>query len=90
MGRKHAIIIYPSLKDYQSDLSKKWYVEYHWRVPGEKEPHRERIYKGLCEGSADIHFAKNDSVDKSKLILLLHNRTAFRFMFNDRKWTNCE
>ena len=51
MGRKQAIIIFPHLNDHKGDLTKKWYVEFKWRVPGETEHRMERCYKGLFQGT---------------------------------------
>lgn len=52
MPKKQAIIIFPHLNDCGGDLSQKWYVEYKWRVPGEPDMRKERVYKGLCDGPA--------------------------------------
>jgi len=51
MARKRSIIIFPSLNDRGGDLTRNWYVEYKWRVPGETEQRIERVYKGLSEGT---------------------------------------
>ena len=51
MGRKQTIIIFPHLNNCKGDLSKQWYVEWKWRVPGETEQRIERHYKGLAEGT---------------------------------------
>jgi len=51
MPRKQSIIIFPSLNDRGGDLSRKWYVEYKWRIPGETKQRIERIYKGLDGGT---------------------------------------
>jgi integrase len=53
MPRKSSIIIYPKLCDKDGDLSKKWYVEYQYRVPNNNKPFRFRIYEGLSDGSAE-------------------------------------
>ncbi len=53
MGRKQTIIIYPHLNNCGGDLSKQWYVEYQYRVPGEEKPRKERIYKGLSKGTVE-------------------------------------
>lgn len=47
MARKQAIIVYPHLNDCGGDLSKQWYVEYKWRIPGEDKMRKERIYNGM-------------------------------------------
>lgn len=51
MPKKQAIIIFPHLNDCGGDLSQKWYVEYKWRVPGEPELRKERVYKGIYAGT---------------------------------------
>ncbi|MDR0830997.1 MAG: hypothetical protein LBN95_12955 [Prevotellaceae bacterium] len=50
MGRKKSIIIFPHLNDCKGNLSKDWYVEYQYQIPGEKDKRKERIYHGLNEG----------------------------------------
>lgn len=50
MAKKSAIIIFPHLNDCGGDLSKDWYVEYKWRIPGETKLRKERIYKGIYSG----------------------------------------
>jgi len=51
MPRKRSIIIFPSLNDRGGDLSRKWYVEWKWQMPGETDKRIERAYKGLAEGT---------------------------------------
>lgn len=51
MPRKQSIIIFPKLNDRKGDLTRKWYVEWKWRIPGETEQRIERHYKGLSEGT---------------------------------------
>ena len=53
MPKKQTLIIYPRLKDCNGDLSKQWYVEYTYTMPGEEKPRRERVYKGLSVGTTD-------------------------------------
>lgn len=53
---------FPVLYDYSGDLTKKWYVEYFYRVPGEKEPRRYRIAKGLCTGTAAERYAQANKI----------------------------
>lgn len=53
MGRKQTLIIYPHLNDCGGDLSKDWYVEYKYRVPGNNKLISERIYKGLQVGTVE-------------------------------------
>ena len=47
MARKQTIIVYPHLNDAGGDLSKQWYVELKWRIPGEVNMRKERIYEGM-------------------------------------------
>ena len=35
------------MNDCGGDLSKQWYVEYKWRIPGEDKMRKERIYNGM-------------------------------------------
>jgi len=51
MPKKQAIIIFPHLNDCGGDLSQEWYVEWKWRIPGEKNLRKERAYKGIYEGT---------------------------------------
>ena len=51
MGRKTLLVSYPHLNDCKGDLSKKWYVEYAYRLPGETDKHTYRVYDGLCGGT---------------------------------------
>jgi len=51
MGRKTSIIIFPTLNDRGGDLSRKWYVEWKYQIPGEPEKRIERVYKGLATGT---------------------------------------
>ena len=52
MARKQTIIIFPHLNDGGGDISKAWYVEWKYRIPGESKQRKERVYKGLNKGSA--------------------------------------
>ena len=45
--RTKQLISYPTLNDKHGDPSKDWYVEYAFRLPGESQEHRYRIYRGL-------------------------------------------
>ena len=47
MGRKKAAIVFPRLNDCGGDTTKKWYVEWSYRIPGEIKPRREREYSAL-------------------------------------------
>ena len=51
MGRKTLLVSYPHLNNCKGDLSKKWYVEYAYRLPGETDKHVFRVYDGLCGGT---------------------------------------
>lgn len=51
MAKRKAIIIYPKLNKCGGDLSKEWYVEWTYRIPGEEKPRRERHYTGLSSGT---------------------------------------
>lgn len=51
--RTKTLISYPKYNRKNGDLSQKWYVEFSFRVPGDPNPHRYRVYTGLCNGSAD-------------------------------------
>ena len=53
MGRKQTLIIYPHLNNCGGDLTKDWYVEMKYRVPGNNNLISERIYKGLQSGTYD-------------------------------------
>ncbi len=53
MGRKQTLIIYPHLNDCAGDVSKDWYVEFKYRMPGNPKLISERIYKGLQVGTAE-------------------------------------
>lgn len=48
--RTKQLISYPHLNDCKGDLSKRWYVEYAFRLPGDPQEHRYRMYDGLCSG----------------------------------------
>lgn len=66
MPKKQSIIIFPHLNDCGGDLSQKWYVEYKWRVPGELEPRKERIYKGVYTGTEEERRAAAEKIIKEK------------------------
>jgi len=53
MPKKIAIIIFPHLNDCGGDLSKDWYVEFRYHIPGESNMRKERIYKGIYSGSEE-------------------------------------
>ena len=56
--KKRAIMILPHLNDCKGDLSKQWYVEYQWLVAGEEKRRKERVYEGLCEGTAEQRYKR--------------------------------
>jgi hypothetical protein len=66
MPRKQTIIIFPSLNDRGGDLNRKWYVEWKWRLPGEKDARIERHYKGLAEGTVSERMKIAKQVIKDK------------------------
>lgn len=51
--RTKNLITYPKLNDKKGDISKKWYVEYSYRLPGNDVPFKQRIFVGLSTGTAD-------------------------------------
>lgn len=53
MGRKQTLIVYPRLNDHGGDISQQWYVEYKYRIPGNPQLIKERIYKGLQTGTVE-------------------------------------
>lgn len=57
MPRNKVIVKFPTLNDKGGDLTKKWYVEYYYRVPNETEPRKRRIHEGLCSGSAEQRYS---------------------------------
>lgn len=57
MPRNQVIVKFPTLNDKGGDLSKKWYVEYYYRVPNESEPRKRRVSEGLCTGTAAERYA---------------------------------
>lgn len=56
MGRKQTLIIYPHLNDCKGDITKAWYIEYKYRVPGEPDIIKERIYKDINVGTAEMRY----------------------------------
>ena len=47
MARRESIIIFPHLNDCKGDLTKDWYVEYKYLIPGEIKKRIDRKYTGL-------------------------------------------
>ena len=67
MGRKQTIIVYPHLNDCKGDLTKQWYVEYKWRIPGEADMRKERSYEGMGIGvSAENRYKAAKKIIKEK------------------------
>jgi len=66
MARKQTIIVFPHLNDCGGDLSKKWYVEWQFRIPGELNPRRERNYSDLNKLTAKERYKAADIVIKEK------------------------
>lgn len=53
MPRNKTIMKFPTLNDRGGDLTKTWYVEWFYRMPGEEKPRYGRTSKGMCKGTAD-------------------------------------
>ena len=53
MGRKQILIVYPHLNNCSGNLTKDWYVEFKYRIPGNTKIITERIYKGLQTGTPE-------------------------------------
>lgn len=51
--RNKTIMKFPTLNDKGGDLTKAWYVEWFYRVPGEEKPRYGRTSKGMCKGTAE-------------------------------------
>ena len=66
MPRKQSIIIFPKLNDRGGDLNRGWYVEWKWRIPGEKDQRIERAYKWLDKGTAEQRRKIANKVIKEK------------------------
>ena len=58
MARRKSIIIFPHLNDCKGDLTKDWYVEYKYLIPGEIEKRPKRIYSGLQCETAEERYKK--------------------------------
>ena len=66
MARKQTIIVYPHLNDSGGDLSKQWYVEFKWRIPGESNMRKERVYEGMSTGTKAARLKVARKVIKEK------------------------
>lgn len=53
MARNQTIVKFPTLNDRGGDLTRPWYVEWFYRVPGEEKPRYGRNSKGMCTGTAE-------------------------------------
>ena len=61
--RTKSLISFPRFNRQKGDLTKKWYVEFGFRVPGNDKPFRYRVYSGLCSGTVE----ERDAVGKQLL-----------------------
>lgn len=66
MGRRQTAIIFPHLNDGGGDLSKIWYVEWKYRIPGIPEMKKEREYKALNLPTAEARYKAAEKVIKEK------------------------
>lgn len=67
MPRTKSLICYPKLNDAKGDITKKWYVEYAFRLPDSiEERHLYRTYDGLCTGTAEERYARARDIIKEK------------------------
>jgi integrase len=82
MSRKQTIIVFPHLNDCGGDLSKKWYVEWQYRIPGENKPRRERNYTDLNLPTANERYFAADIVIREKTEWL---RSGLHLMGNPTK-----
>lgn len=53
MSRTKKLINYAHLNDQRGDVSKCWFVEYSFRLPGSDTIYRRRLYDGLGTGTAE-------------------------------------
>lgn len=51
--RTKNLISFPRYNRANGDVSKRWYVEFSYRLPASDKLHRYRVYQGLCSGSAE-------------------------------------
>ncbi len=51
--RTKNLISFPKYNRAKGDVTKRWYVEFAYRLPSDNDPHRYRVYSGLCSGSAE-------------------------------------
>lgn len=51
--RTKNLISYPRYNRQNGDLTKRWYVEFSYRLPSDEDLHRYRVYTGLCSGTVE-------------------------------------
>lgn len=51
--RTKNLISYPKFNRVNGDLTKRWYVEFSYRLPADEQLHRYRVYTGLCSGTVE-------------------------------------
>lgn len=51
--RTKNLISYPRYNRQNGDITKRWYVEFSYRLPSDEELHRYRVYTGLCSGTVE-------------------------------------
>ena len=66
MGRKKTLIVYPHLNDCGGNTNKQWYVEYKYRVPGNPNMIKKRIYKDLNVGTIEERYKKAKEIISEK------------------------
>lgn len=66
MARKQTAIVFPRLNDCGGDISKEWYVEWTFRIPGEIKPRRQRAYSELNKPTAKERYKAAEIVIAEK------------------------
>lgn len=66
MARKKILIVFPHLNDCGGDITKDWYVEWAFRIPGEIKPKRQREYSKLNLPSAEERYKAAEEVIAEK------------------------
>lgn len=66
MPRREAILILPKLNDCRGDISKPWFIEWGYRIPGVPGLKRERQYKGLNLPTAQQRKRAAEKIIKEK------------------------
>ncbi len=77
MPRNQIIVKFPKLNDKGGDVSKKWYVEYFYRIPNETTPRKRRISEGLCSGTAEQRY-RNASIIIERVTRMLKSPDLFK------------